>query len=92
MQCDSGPSFPASPLIQDDGLLRRDFARRGFLPRGGATRKILPLIPLMTLIYTDLMGTGRTRAAPMGEKFVGFWDPSGFPSTALGISPEKSRP
>jgi hypothetical protein len=30
MQCDSGPSFPASPLIQDDGLLRRDFARRGF--------------------------------------------------------------
>jgi len=29
MQCDSGPSFPASPLIQDDGLLRRDFARRG---------------------------------------------------------------
>jgi|SRR5579864_488448 len=25
-----GPSFPATPLIQDDGLLRRDFARRGF--------------------------------------------------------------
>jgi len=25
MQCGSGPSFPASPLIQDDGLLRRDF-------------------------------------------------------------------
>jgi hypothetical protein len=30
MQGDSGPSFPASPLIQDDVLLRRDFARRGF--------------------------------------------------------------
>jgi hypothetical protein len=45
MQCDSGPSFPAAPLIQDDGLLRREipprqaktglaggpgFARRGF--------------------------------------------------------------
>ena len=24
MQCDSGPSFPAWPLIQDDGLLRRE--------------------------------------------------------------------
>jgi hypothetical protein len=30
MHSDSGPSLPASPLIQDDGLLRRDFARRGF--------------------------------------------------------------
>jgi hypothetical protein len=29
MDADSGPSFPALPLIQDDDLLRRDFARRG---------------------------------------------------------------
>jgi len=31
-------SFPALPLIQDDGLLRRDFARRGFLSRVGSAR------------------------------------------------------
>jgi hypothetical protein len=35
---DSGPSFPASPLIQDDGLLRRDFARRGFFRAAGLHR------------------------------------------------------
>jgi hypothetical protein len=41
MQCGSGPSFPASPLIQDDGLLRRDFARRGFpSARRGCTESI----------------------------------------------------
>jgi hypothetical protein len=40
MQCGLGPSFPASPLIQDDGLLRRDFARRGFpSARRGCTKK-----------------------------------------------------
>ncbi len=31
---DSGPSFAALPLILDDGLLRRDFARRSFFRVG----------------------------------------------------------
>ena len=55
MQCDSGPSFPASPLIQDDSLLRREIPPRqakkpgssgapilrgaAFLARGGSARE-----------------------------------------------------
>jgi hypothetical protein len=34
---------------------------------------------------------GRTESAPMSEKFMGFGILRGFPS-ALGVSPEKSRP
>ena len=34
-EADPGPSFPASPLIQDDSLLRCDFARRGFFCASG---------------------------------------------------------
>jgi hypothetical protein len=39
VDADSGPSFAASPLIQDDGLLRRDFGRARLLSRGGPAQE-----------------------------------------------------
>src|SRR5579864_7152766 len=66
-----GPSFSASPLIQDDGLLRRDFARRGF---PAARRVCTKNLTADSTDDTDLHGsdgTGRMRAGLVGEKIRG---------------------
>jgi len=87
MECDAGPSFPALPLIQDDGLLRREipprpaktglvggpgFARRGFHGARRVCHGANPITdPTDEADYTDVNGTGLTGSDLHGEKING---------------------
>jgi len=64
---DSGPSFAVLPLIQDDDLLRRDFARRGFLCAAG--RHVRSSQPKLVPKITCFLGQALSRILRLRSGF-----------------------